>query len=212
MKRPGASEPELSGLRLLAVNGNMSANSELMDTARRFHAICSARGVTYCVIGGAAVIHSGYRRTTGDIDILTRKSEWLKLLPLEGEISSKGMDQCVDSRTGLTIDILFAEEDWEMPAPMPDPAEVGEYDKDYGANFIGLHSLVQLKTAVYLSKLGEFGEDVASKDRSDVYELISRNLSEFTRERIKGYHPALRKHCLKAYESAVRAERKRPSQ
>ncbi|HET6450693.1 MAG TPA: hypothetical protein VFI08_05245, partial [Spirochaetia bacterium] len=72
------------------------------------------------------------------------------------------------------------------------------------ANFIGLHDLVQLKTAVYLAKLQEEGEDVASKDRSDVFELIHRNLSEFTPEKIQSYHPAVRRHCLKAYKAALR--------
>ena len=194
----------LSGERLLAVNGDMSANSDLMDAARRFHAICASRGVTYCVVGGVAVIRNGYRRTTGDIDILTRKAEWLKLLPLEGEISNNGIRRCTDARTGLPIDILFTEDNWKMPTPMPDPTAVAEFDKEYGANFIGLDALVQLKTAAYLSKRREFGENVASKDRSDAFELISRNVSQFSKERIQSYHPGVRKHCLNAFESALR--------
>jgi hypothetical protein len=201
----------MSGLRILALNGDMSANSALMDAVRRFHALCSSRGLTYCVVGGAAVIRNGYPRTTADIDILTRKDEWMKLLPIEGEIHSIGIDACTDSRTGLTIDILFAEDDWEMPTPMPDPASVGEFDEKYGANYIGLHALVQLKAAVYLSKRHAHGENVASKDRSDVFELIRRNLPQFTRARIQTYHPAVRKHCLKAFEDAVRTERGQPS-
>lgn len=200
----------MSGLRILAVNGDMSANSELMDAIRRFHALCSSRGITYCVVGGVAVIRNGYRRTTADIDILTRKVEWMKALPIEGEIHSVGIDGCTDSRTGLTIDILFTEDNWEMPTPMPDPASVGEFDEAYGANFIRLHDLVQLKAAVYLSKLSEHGENVASKDRSDVFELIRRNLPQFTREKIQSYHPAVRKHCMKAFEDALRSERKKP--
>jgi len=208
MKGSGATEPGLSGLRILAVNGDMSAKSELMDAARRFHELCSVRGLTYCVVGGVAVIRNGYRRTTGDIDILTRKAEWLKLLPLEGEISSNGIDQCTDARTGLTIDILFAEEDWGMPIPMPDPGAVGEFDKEYGANYIGLHALVQLKAAVYLSKVIEIGENFASKDRSDVFELMLRNLPQFTRAKIQTYYPAVRKVCLDAFKEALRAERK----
>jgi hypothetical protein len=200
----------MSGLRILALNGDMSANSALMDAIRRFHALCSSRGLPYCVVGGAAVIRNGYRRTTEDIDILTRKDEWMRLLPIEGEIHSVGIDGCVDSRTGLTIDVLFTEDNWGMPTPMPDPASVGEFDEEYGANFIGLHNLVQLKAAVYLSKLREHGEDVASKDRSDIFELIRRSLPQFTREMIQSYHPAVRKHCMKAYEAALRSEHRKP--
>ena len=80
----------------------------------------------------------------------------------------------MDRQTGVKIDILFCEDDWGMSIPMPDPRKAGEYDRELGAFFIGLHPLVQLKTAVYMDKLREHGEDVASRDRSDVYELISR--------------------------------------
>jgi hypothetical protein len=154
-----------------------------------------------------AVIRNGYARTTTDVDVLTSRDAWMKVLPLEGEISSSGTDHCIDNTTGVRIDVLFAEDDWGMASAMPDPAKVGEFDKKLGANFIGLHALVQLKAAVYLSKLHEQGEDVASKDRSDVFELISRNLPQFSRTIIQGYHPSVRKHCLRAFENAVRSRR-----
>ena len=96
-----------------------------------------------------------------------------------------------------------------MAMGMPDPVKVGEYDQELGAYFIGLHALVQLKTAVYLDKLREHGEDVASKDRSDVYELISRNLVKFSRDVIQSYDPAVREHCGKAFETAERASKSR---
>jgi len=154
-----------------------------------------------------AVIRNGYARTTMDVDILTFKTDWRKLLPLEGEISSVGPENCVDKKTGVTIDILFADDNWQMPVAMPDPRKVGEYDQELGACFIGLHALVQLKAAVYFDKLREQGEDVASKDRSDVYELISRNLGKFSKEVIQSYDQAIREHCMKAFETAVRSSR-----
>jgi len=130
--------------------------------------------------------------------------------PLKGEIVSNGIDSCIDVKTGASIDVLFSGEDWGMPIPMPDPAKVSEFDPRFGARFITLHELVQLKTAVYLAKLAEEGEDVASKDRSDVFELIRNRLSEFSEQVIHKYHPALRMHCLRAYQSAQRAGRARP--
>jgi hypothetical protein len=195
---------EMTAAEILQLNGNMR-DSPLMEVVRRFHAISISRGLPYCVIGGMAVIRNGYARTTVDVDILTFKKDWGKLLPLEGEISSEGPENCVDKKTGVTIDILFADGDWHMPMGMPDPRTVGEYDRELGACFIGLHALVQLKAAVYLEKRREQGEDVASKDRSDVYELISRNCAKFSKEVIQTYDPAVKKHCMKAFETAVRA-------
>lgn len=194
----------MTAAEALRLNGNMR-DSPLMEAVRRFHALSSSRELPYCVIGGMAVIRNGYARTTIDIDILTLKKDWGKLLPLEGDISSEGPENCVDSKTGVTIDILFADGDWHMPMAMPDPRRVGEYDQELGACFIGLHALVQLKTAVYLEKVREQGDDVASKDRSDVYELISRNLARFSKEVIRAYDPAVMRHCMKAFETAVRA-------
>lgn len=201
----------MTAAKILQINGNMR-DSPLMETVRRFHALSSSHELPYCVVGGMAVIRNGYARTTMDVDILTYRESWHKLFPLEGEISSTGPESCVDIRTEVTIDILFADDDWQMPMGMPDPRKVREYDEELGAWFIGLHALVQLKTAVYLDKLREQGEDVASKDRSDVYELISRNLAEFSREVIHAYDPAVRKHCMIAFETAVKAEKgkKRP--
>jgi len=197
---------EMTAAQILQLNGNMR-DSPLMEVVRRFHALSSSRELPYCVVGGMAVIRNGYARTTMDVDILTFKKDWRKLLPLEGEIFSEGPDSCVDNKTGVTIGILFADDDWQMPMGMPDPRKVGEYDQELGAYFIGLHALMQLKTAVYLDKLREQGEDVASKDRSDVYELINRNLIKFSKEVIQTYDPAVKKHCMKAFEAAVRASK-----
>ena len=197
---------KMTAAEILQLNGDMR-DSPLMEVVRRFHALSNSRKLPYCVVGGMAVIRNGYARTTLDVDILTFKEDWRKLLPLEGEIFSEGPENCVDKKTGVTIDILFADGDWHMPMGMPDPRKVGEYDQELGACFIGLHALVQLKTAVYLDKLREQGEDVASKDRSDVYELISRNLNRFSTEAIQRYDPAVRQHCMKAFETAVRVSK-----
>jgi hypothetical protein len=198
---------EMTAAETLRLNGDLKRDSPMMDVVRRFHALSISKGIPYCVIGGMAVIRNGYARTTVDVNILTIKSEWTKVLPLTGEIRSEGVDACTDTKTGVRIDVLFAEDDWGLPTAMPDPRKVAEFDEALGADFIGLHALVQLKAAVYLAKRSEHGEDVASKDRSDVYELIRKNLSRFSRESIRNYPPAVRKHCLKAFESAVRAER-----
>ncbi len=186
----------------------------MMQVVRRFHAFARANNLPYCVVGGMAVIRNGYPRTTEDVDILTLKSEWNRLLPVNGEIRSDGPENCIDVSTGLKIDILFADDDWQMVIDMPDPRASSEYDAELGANFLSLHALVQLKAAVYLDKLRELGGDVAAKDRGDVFELIKRNPDRFSPETIRTYHPAVRKHCREALKAATRAlkkeQKKRP--
>jgi len=113
----------------------------------------------------------------------------------------------VDTRTGITIDILFADEDWEMVMDMPDPRTAGEYDEKKGACFIGLHDCVQLKMAVYLSKLKEHGPATAAKDLGDVQGLMKNNLSKFSMEIVGNYHPGVRKQCMEVFEEVARAEK-----
>ncbi len=198
----------MTATEVLKLNGNMR-DSPLMGVVRRFHTLSISRELPYCIVGGMAVIRNGYPRTTIDVDVLTSKEAWSKMLPLVGEISSQAIDDCVDRETGVTIDILFADEDWEMVIPMPDPRKVGEYDEELGARFIGLHDLVQLKMAVHLSKLQESGIEVAAKDLSDVYELMSRNLAKFSKQVIQSYDPAVRKRCMTTFERALLTPRRK---
>ncbi len=198
---------DMTAAEILKLNGDMR-QSPLMDAVRHFDALARSHQLPYCIVGGLAVIRNGYPRTTIDVDVLTFKQAWRNLLPLEGEITSQGIDNCVDKASGVTIDILFADDDWEMVIPMPDPLKAGEYDEELGARFIRLHDLVQLKMAVHLSKLRESGMDVAAKDLSDVYELMRRNLAEFSPDIIRAYDPAVRKSCMRTFESAARASKR----
>jgi hypothetical protein len=200
----------MTAAAILRLNGDLRnpKDSSMMEVVRRFHSFAQANGLPYCVVGGMAVIRNGYPRTTMDVDILTFKDDWKKLLPVEGEIKSDGPENCIDTATGVTIDILFADDDWQMVMDMPDPRKAGEYDAEFGASFITLHALVQLKAAVYMDKLREQGANVAHKDGGDVYELIRRNLNKFSREIIEGYHQGVRKHCMEAYKEAQRAEKR----
>ena len=50
--------------------------------------------------------------------------------------------------------------------------EVLRIDEDLGAWFIAPAPLVAVKTAIYLSKLAEYGEELAAKDLTDVVELL----------------------------------------
>ena len=95
-----------------------------------------------------------------------------------------------------------------MPATdVAERTKVAEFDESLGANFISLHALVQLKTAVYLVKLREHGPTTAAKDLADVQALIKNNLIKFSKEIFEGYDPAVRKLCLKAFNEVVRERR-----
>ncbi|MGD0726519.1 MAG: hypothetical protein ABSB63_13255 [Spirochaetia bacterium] len=100
----------MTAAEILRLNGNLR-DSPMMEVVRRFHALIGSRELPYCVVGGMAVIRNGYPRTTTDVDILTFKDAWRKMLPLKGVISSEGIDSCVDSETGIKIHILFCDED-----------------------------------------------------------------------------------------------------
>ena len=197
----------MTAARILQLNGDMTPDSPMMEVVRRIHALCSAHDIPYCVIGGMAVIRNGHARTTIDVDVLTLRKDWVKALPLDGEIVSEGVDICRDKKTGVRIDILFADEDWEMVIPMPDPRKVGEFDASFGATFIGLHDLVQLKTAVYLDKLREHGPSTAAKDLADVQALIKNNLARFSKEMMESYDPAVRTQCMETFKEVVREAR-----
>jgi hypothetical protein len=94
-----------------------------------------------------------------------------------------------------------------MVIPMPDPRKVAEFDESLGANFIGLHALVQLKTAVYLDKLREHGLTTAARDLADVHALIKNNLVKFSKQTFAEYDPAVRELCSKAFEEVVQETR-----
>jgi hypothetical protein len=198
----------MTAKRLLELNGDFHS-SPLFEAVRRFHTLSISQGLPYCVIGGLAVVRNGAPRTTMDIDILTTKDDWKRALPLKGEIISTGPESCLDKPSGVTIDILFAEDDWQMPLALPDPRKVAEFDAELGANFIGLHALVQLKMSIHLSKLQKDGPGAAAKDLSDVHELISKNRASFTRQVLQGYDPAIRKQCIEIFEEVLRSSKRK---
>jgi hypothetical protein len=196
----------MSPKELLALNGDLRS-SPLLEALRRFHALASEKNIRYCVIGGLAVIRNGAPRTTIDIDILTRRADWERCLPLGSGFVQEGPDACVDSPSGVGIDLVFIEDDWGTP--FPDPRSAGEYDEELGANFLGLHALIQLKAFVYLAKLREDGKAVAAKDLGDVAALIRGNLGDLSIGSFEGYDPRVKSVCVDAYEEIKKSEANR---
>ena len=160
----------VTATEVLRINGDGGSESPLMRTVRRLHAWLDGHGVAYCVVGGLAVVRTGWVRTTHDVDVLVDRDGWAAA-PADASIAVEG-DSARDRITGIAIDILFPGDDWEMVIPLPEPAQVREYDEDLGAWFIAPAPLVAVKTAVYLSKLAEYGAELAAKDLTDVVELL----------------------------------------
>ena len=182
----------MTAKELLNLNGDIKNNSPLIETARRIHKILSMSNMPYTIIGGLAVVRNGAFRTTQDIDILINKSNWEKIKKILKQNNFKTeIDMAVDKKNGVNIDMLFAEDNWDMVISLPDPADVCEYDEVLGANFIGLFHLLQLKTAIYMQKRKEDGIEIASKDLSDVVELIKHNKEIFTKEYISAFHSSI---------------------
>ena len=197
----------VTATEVLRINGDGGSESPLMCTVRRLHAWLDGHGVAYCVVGGLAVVRTGWVRTTHDVDVLVDRDGWAAA-PADASIAVEG-DSARDRITGIAIDILFPGDDWEMVIPLPEPAQVREYDEDLGAWFIAPAPLVAVKTAVYLSKLAEYGAELAAKDLTDVVELLRADEGR-ARRSWRTRHPRSRRHCAASGRTCADADGAHP--
>jgi len=175
---------------LLETNGDFT-NSPLIATARRLHALFASAGVPYAIIGGLAVARSGGFRTTHDVDVLTRREGWETVRRLSRDSLETTADGATDPETSVHVDVLFAGDDWHMVFPMPDPADRAEMDTALGARFLDLRHLLELKCAVYLSKLRLDGPEIAAKDLADVVALLDAHRDHPRQADLASMHPAV---------------------
>jgi hypothetical protein len=122
-------------------------------------------GVRFKLVGGVAVVHHGYRRTTEDIDALVEASALEKLVPA---LAAAGFERVGESRlrhlaTGVRIDLLVAGS--LMPrvgaGTYPSPDDVPPSARDT--------SVVDLPTLVELKLRSRRHRDIA-----DIVELLKR--------------------------------------
>ncbi len=182
----------MTATELFRLNGD-SSGSPLIETARRLHRVFRDLGVAYTVIGGVAVARAGAIRTTHDLDVLTTRDGWARLRQTAGDQFDTEPEAARDRETGVSIDVLFPGNDWEMLIPLADPATVSEYDEELGACFMPLDRLIELKCAVYLCKRRDDGIEVAAKDLADVVALIEHNDSRVSPAMTDRFHPRLRR-------------------
>ena len=165
----------------------------------RLRELLEAAGVPYRLVGGVAVVHHGYERSTRDLDVL---------IPADAEIdpllATHGFVR--DSRTrlrhvasGVPIDLLIAGDPCPRPGQpaYPEPDDVAPSPRDPGV--IGLAGLVTLKLragrlqdkadVVALlkhlseSELIELGAGVDSSQRSELARLWDDAQQELSWER-----------------------------
>ncbi|MCZ7649788.1 MAG: nucleotidyltransferase family protein [Thermoanaerobaculia bacterium] len=103
--------------------------------------------VPYALVGGLAVIHHGYLRTTRDLDLLVDRAELERALP---ELESAGFLRLAEHRlrhraTGAEVDLLFAGEARPRPGvpPYPDPRSLARSERE--PDVVALPALVDLK-------------------------------------------------------------------
>ncbi len=148
--------------------GKGSVQQALAKVAKRFDEL----GIPYCVAGGMALFHHGYRRFTEDIDLLVTR-EGLK--EIHSKLTGLGYlppfarsKNLRDTELGVRIEFLVAGDypgdGKPKPVSFPNPAAVAvEHD---GVKYLSLPRLVELKLASGMTNPGRL------KDLSDVIELI----------------------------------------
>ncbi len=104
-------------------------------------------GVDYVLVGGVAVVHHGYVRTTKDLDVLLERSA---LEVLEPHLANHGFERASECRlrhtpSGVEVDLLFAGEPRPRAntAPYPHPANLGRSERE--PDVASLAALVELK-------------------------------------------------------------------
>jgi hypothetical protein len=126
---------------------------EVHKTLRRLVRRLEKAEIVYAVIGGMAVYAHGYRRTTGDVDILLTPQgleEFRKrFVPKNYEQVPQRKRRFVDKVNQVTLDILvkgmFPGSGQPGPVAFPDPGDVRQVIQK--VQVVDLHTLIELKLA-----------------------------------------------------------------
>jgi Nucleotidyl transferase AbiEii toxin, Type IV TA system len=136
-------------------------------------------GIPYCVAGGMALFHHGFRRFTEDIDLIVTSAG---LREIHARLDGLGYlpqftrsKNLRDTDNGVRIEFLIAGEfpgdGKPKPVAFPDPASAG--DEVFGIRYLTLPRLIELKLASGMTNAARM------KDLADVVELIKlRGLAE----------------------------------
>jgi hypothetical protein len=105
--------------RLRRFSGNMSAELPPVDVALpEVRRLLVDAGVAFRIVGGVAVVHHGYARTTEDVDVLVEADG---LSRLDAALEAHGFERAAARRlqhvaSGVRVDVLVAGELFRAPA------------------------------------------------------------------------------------------------
>jgi hypothetical protein len=140
-------------------------------------------GARFKLVGGVAVVHHGYLRTTEDIDVLVDAASAERLAagsPTHG-FTVESRTRLKHSASGVLVDLLVAGQPMPRPGappyPSPDALAASPTDPD----FVGLLPLCELKIRAH-----------RHQDLADVVELLQRMEEGPYIELEAAIHPALR--------------------
>lgn len=161
-------------------------------------ALLEAAGADYKLVGGVAVVHHGYVRTTQDVDVLLERAAMDRLDPL---LPSFGFERLSRGRlrhheTGVVVDLLLEGDPMPRPGspPYPSPAALAGSRDD--PSVVGLPGLLELKLRA-----------ARHQDLADVVALLKR-LDDGDYLRVEAVIPVgLRKQLVKLREDAIEEQR-----
>lgn len=127
-----------------AMRPDLPVVDEGLAALRRLFA---AAAVPYALVGGVAVIHHGYVRSTRDLDLLMQREDVERLLP---HLAADGFERRQENRlrhlaSHVDVDLLFAGDPRPRPGAPPYP-QLRDLDRSPHENdVVGLPGLVELK-------------------------------------------------------------------
>lgn len=157
-----------------ALAGVLDFAREMSDDVERVDAalpplrrLLESAGVAFRLVGGVAVVHHGYVRTTRDVDVLVAAEGAARLDPL---LAEHGFERLSAGRlrhrpTGVDVDLLVAGEPMPRPGspPYPSPESLSASPADPA--IVGLPGLLLLK--LYSARHQDLADVVALLKRLD---------------------------------------------
>jgi hypothetical protein len=152
--------------RVLDVAAEVRASVSRVDRALpAVRRLFETAGAEYKLVGGLAVVHHGYVRTTEDVDILVDRDASRRLDDL---LQEHGFERLSPSRlrhleSGVVVDLLLAGDPMPRPGgpPYPSPASLAGSVDD--PTVVGLSGLLELKLGA-----------ARHQDLADVVALLKR--------------------------------------
>lgn len=184
--------------RLKEISRFFERKDEVYKTLGRVVRRLEKAGIPYAVLGGMAVNAHGYRRTTGDVDLLLTKEGFeefrKKFIPKNYGNVGQRPRWFTDNVNQIAVDILvtgrFPGTGAPGPVSFPDPEKVSEEIENF--QVVNLLTLVELKLAarryqdfadvVYLIRANNLDESFKAKLNPAVHRDYIECLEEKRRE------------------------------